>query len=451
MEYMKKNSLTMIFTIFTLFLLLFSSNTIIAQDQGPGSPNPPEDIPSGGEDTPGSNNPNSDPPQYNNPNENENQDTNENTDDQDTEGNQQQPGNQQQEKEGEDNKQGNETDEKGQNQHHEQNQNGQKGIDVEITEKQQRYEQRILTITRSMNQTHIRSTWEKENEEDSFEVFIDTEDTPSINMEYTTEDSSDKGVSYQIVFKDIKEFDDINGNGIYDEDDLTVGIFSLEQEKFRAMNYENMTSSNGENIQIISTGTSDNMFTAKFYATERYAYISQSLCTPHEIKMDFVINNYQFKQNNTRLALTMELRTNFETDLDTDTFDELQGYATNENQFSVRSGNKTGFFSWVDTVDVDNTREQVHSMISSEKIQTLENNTINVSTISTVSFSYPQGENITHDPKIGVISLSTESFASAELAESLAMIKMTSIYSYLIVCILAAVIFLGIIYYRKRV
>lgn len=443
-EYMKKNSPKILLTII-ITMVLFSSSTLIivhAQDQGPGSPNPPEDVPAGSDDAPGNDDPIINPPQTNNPNEND--DTNPT----DTEQPQGEP---QQEKEGEDNNQGSDADDKGQNQHQEQNQNGEQVKNEEISEKQQRYEQRNLTVTRSMNQTRIRSTWQQDTEQDSFELLIDTEGKPKINFEYTTNNSSENKLTYQIVFKDIKEFEDTNGNGYCDEDDTIIGVYTLEQASFRSMNYENMTSPDGENIQIISTGTIDNMFTARFYAAQRHAYIAQSLCTPNEIKMDFIINNYQFKQNNTHLSLNMELRTNLETNLDTETFDESIGYATNENQFTIRSGNHTGFFSWVDTIDVDNSTQQVQSMISSEKKQTIQNSSTDVSTISTISFSYPQGQNIVHDPKIGIISLSTESYAASEIAESIAMLKMTSIYSYLIVCILAAILFLGIVYYRKRV
>ena len=451
---MKNNSPKILFTLLSTILIISSSNIIIAhaQDPGPGMPNPPDSPYSGSEDAPGKDDSNANPSQDDNSNADNDQSPGDKPGEDNQDEGQHPSEDPQQEKEGADNSQGSESDDKGQNQQKEQNQNGQMGQDTTITEKQQRYEKRVLTITQSMNQTRIRSTWEQDNDQDNFDILIDTEEKPRIHFEYyNNNNSNENNLSYQLVFKDIREFEDINNNGFYDDDDTLISIYSLENASFQSMNHENMTSDDGKNISAISIGTLDNMFRVRFYATESYAYIQNSLCTPSEVKMDFIIDNYLYQRNSTRLSLTLELQTKSEIDLDAVTFDELKGYATNESQFTVSTGTKSGFFSWIDTVDVDNHPKQVYSTSSSEKKQFLKDDEIDITTTNTISFSYPPGENIIHDPKIGIISLSSESYAASELAESIAILKVTSMYSYLIVCMIAAILFIGIIYYRKKV
>ena len=255
----------------------------------------------------------------------------------------------------------------------------------------------------------------------------------------------------KVLFKDLKEYDDLNGNGQYDNEDAIISMYSLEQATFSPITYDNTTSTDGEKISVISMNTTDNMFTVRFYATERYAYISNSLCSPSEIKMDFIIDKYPFQGNDTCLALSLELQTMYETDVDQNSFDEMKGYAFNESQFSISSDNKTGFFSWTDYVDADNKTRSINSSITSEKKQLIQGDTLEVFTTNTISFSYPHAQSILHDPKIGVVSISSESYELSELLENAAMTTIMGLFSYIIVCILTAILFIGAIYFRKKV
>lgn len=437
---MKKRSKWFVFTILALILVLIVGSMIpgdvlCASPPGANDPHKPDDPSQENKDKQGDTNPQGPSNQENDTyqGEQQNQEGKPGQDDQDTSDDTAGQGN-------------------GIKQKQEQNSPNNSKDEGKRDQKQERYEQRSLSITRSMNQTHIRSSWQKDTDQDSFELLIDTKDTLQIYLGYTIgNDTGKKDLEYHFLFKDIIEFEDINGNGWYDEKDTIRSRYSIEDAAFTKMALQNMTDEDGVDISVLSTGTIDKVFTIRFYATERYAYIHSTLCSPNEIKMDFIIDTYPYQSNTSFLSLSLELQTYHMFDLFQQSYNEQKGYASNESELRFSSENSNGFFSWSNSAIINTNDTIVTTLISSEKRQMLNDTDIEENTSSTIQFIYPNAEIIVHDPKIGVVSISSDVYASIQLLETIELMKSVSLLSYILVCLLAAACFVGAIYYKKKI
>ena len=92
---------------------------------------------------------------------------------------------------------------------------------------------------------------------------------------------------------------------------------------------------------------------------------------------------------------------------------------------------------------VYNITHPVKVTVRSQTEQTFSETTQETYTQSQVIFSYPRGETIVHDPKIGVVELLGGILPAVLQYEYLSII-------YLLACIVSAIAFYGIVYYRKN-
>jgi hypothetical protein len=168
------------------------------------------------------------------------------------------------------------------------------------------------------------------------------------------------------------------------------------------------------------------------------------------MKMDFIITNYSFLNQTTQLALVTQLETHYQYKFEEQSYDENRNTATNERQMNISSQNHTAFFSWSNQVNVDNKNLPVNVTVLSET--GFSNPYYNKEQIpkTEIIFSYPQGANIVHDPKIGV-NLLGSIFPSIIPNGELTMPELLNLITiYIICCAIAAILFIGIIYIRKR-
>ena len=107
-----------------------------------------------------------------------------------------------------------------------------------------------------------------------------------------------------------------------------------------------------------------------------------------------------------------------------------------------------GFFSWSETVLVDSIIKSVNVTVITSVEQTITDEGKEISKSSIVYFCYPRGESIIHDPKIGVVSKSYDSFMLSFLDE---VISTNNIFVLLGIYLVASIIFIGTVYLRKRI
>jgi hypothetical protein len=248
----------------------------------------------------------------------------------------------------------------------------------------------------------------------------------------------------------ILEYYDTNKNGRYDIDDLTASSLSLSDVGFSNISYANTTSLDGSIIHIIETRSLDNMFALKLFVVTNETSINNNMITPEEVKIDFIISNYNFTNQTTQLALVAILETRNRHNLEQVTSDERRKTAVDESGINITSKNQGGFFSWSNKVDVDDNDYQVNVTILSETGIYNTSDSDESKTITEIIFSYPQGDSIIHDPKIGVNLLAgiiPSIIPSGELTSS-ELINL--ILTYAVCCAIAAVLFISVVHLRKR-
>jgi len=339
----------------------------------------------------------------------------------------------------------NEVTDGGQNKERNQSREGKDNID----DNQDRYQQRRMEMKFERNRTRIRSEWGQDDYEDELEISFEIDHGPRLKLDYENNMySSENELSFDVRIRELIEYRDTNRNGRYDEDDVIVNNYSFENKKFKNFTYLNQLSDDGKKINFVSTQTEDDIFKMNLYFSGNFSEINNQILTPSEVKIDFIINEYPFEENDTNLALRTMLNTKHETELEAESFDESQGFSENESVLDINSLNNGGFFSWAETVIVDGIVKPVNSTVNSETEETIRENEKISNKISNIYFSYPQGRNIVHDPKVGVVSISFEAFALQSISN---LINTDNILSYIGICILASIMFLGVIVIRKRI
>ena len=319
----------------------------------------------------------------------------------------------------------------------------------DIDDDQERYQQRKMEMEFERNRTRIRSEWGQDDYEDELEILFEIDHGPRLRLDYENNlHSSENELSFDVKIRELIEYRDTNSNGRYDEDDIIVNTYSFKNSNFKNFTYQNQLSDDGENINFVSTQTEDDVFKMNLYFSGNFSEINNQILSPSEVKIDFIINNYPYEEEDTQLALRTMLNTKHETELEIESFDEIQGFSEDESVLDINSLNNGGFFSWAETVIVDGIVKPVNSTINSETKETIRENEKISNKISNIYFSYPRGSNIVHDPKLGIVSISFEAFALQSISN---LLNIDNIVSYVGICILASIMFLGVIFIRKRI
>lgn len=341
----------------------------------------------------------------------------------------------------------------GQHQNGSQNQNQQgSGNQSSTSGHQYRYQYRAygVSLDGDSNQTRIRSQYRKNLTEESFEVLLTTDDALLFSLSFIPNlNATANQPHFQLLIEKIIEYQDLNTNGRYDKNDLTVSSVSLSDLDFTDISYSNTTTPEGSVMYTIETHSSDKLFALIIYVVSNETSLNNNFLTPQEIKFDFIISEYPFTNQTTQLALVTRMTTRHQYMIQEKTSNGNQVSPVNERELNVSSQDHSGFYSWVKMVNVDNDTYPVNVTIFSE---TAINSTSDEEPVSQteIIFSYPQGEKIVHDPKIGVNLLGIvlpPIFPDGELSLSE---LLTMISLYLGGCGVAAILFIGVVSIRKK-
>ncbi len=312
-------------------------------------------------------------------------------------------------------------------------------------QKQHRY--RKMNCTGDHKRCLIRSQWRLNNSIDAFEIEFTIDPEPVMILYYMPDgNASNVQLTFKITLKKLVEFADLNNNGRFDYSDSEISTYAFENVNFTNITYSNETLISGETVLTVETQTFDNVFEIKMYISDNFTSFNKQVLSPSEMKIDFQINQYPFLENNTPLALIMEITTNHNLSIEAESFDEKQGYAFNESTVNISSLHYSGFLSWSNTVSVDGINKSIRASILEEEYPGMEG----VEIIRFISFSYPHGAEIIHDPKIGVVSQSFNLAALNNVQLINIITDLNVYYTYIISCVLAIIIFIGILSLRKR-
>ncbi|MHA1954862.1 MAG: hypothetical protein ACXAAM_02595 [Candidatus Heimdallarchaeaceae archaeon] len=262
------------------------------------------------------------------------------------------------------------------------------GVDDEIEEENSRdvvveYAPYEVTITSSIHNNGIENEFEVQAKVGS--------DGLILQLEFEEDnDSIETEIEFEVAFTEIMEFRDTSGDGIFNESEEIIQ--TLELDDFKAIQY-NVESIDNETVHVLFVETIDENFTATLYITGEFANISQTIVAPTEVKIDIGIHSFDFDEIDTQLALKVELDSEREVDYEEDeeTEDEENGYAEDEHEIEVNLDEYSTFFSWKELVMVDGIEQEV-------KFSPLKRD----SGDNFMYLNYPRGDEIIHDPKIGI-------------------------------------------------
>jgi hypothetical protein len=131
------------------------------------------------------------------------------------------------------------------------------------------------------------------------------EDGIGVSLRYKSKfgEESEFLLVFGVIFREIIEFVDLDEDGIFHpENDKVVQEFPLN--KFKPA-FHNV--SEDSTLHYIRIQTLNNIFTAHLYFVEEFVIKENSLITPNQFKIDIEINNFDYLNESSQLALNTRL------------------------------------------------------------------------------------------------------------------------------------------------
>ncbi|MFW9971320.1 MAG: hypothetical protein ACFFDF_14095 [Candidatus Odinarchaeota archaeon] len=231
---------------------------------------------------------------------------------------------------------------------------------------------------------------------DKIEYYIKYDnDGINIELQYMSnyEEQNNIELNFSISFRKLIEFVDMDANGIYNDSiDQTLQV--VEINDFSQINYSQILLSPNTKLHHVKLGTKDGVFTTHFYFSEEFTTVNNSLITPSESKIDIEINNFNYTNPSSQLALYVNLESDSDYNKEEETEDESLGFAYNESSVFTSNMSRIGFLSWKKSAIVDGNESEI-------LVSPIEVDDDNVSE-QKLYVNYPRGQEISHDPKLGV-------------------------------------------------
>ncbi|MFX0032122.1 MAG: hypothetical protein ACFE8E_13035 [Candidatus Hodarchaeota archaeon] len=257
---------------------------------------------------------------------------------------------------------------------------------------------RDIDITLSSNEIEIQSLLRQGLKVDEIEIRVRYNNEGisfevSYESEYISESEAEFEIEFRIIIRKLIEFVDLNDNGIFDPS-IDDNIQELNLDSFDPAQYQEEIITTQTSLHHFIINSSDSIFSMHLYIPEEFALKDNVLMIPTKPKIDINIQNFPFLNVSSNLALYISLESETSYSEYDDTEDEELGYAFNEKAVSTLNDTFTGIFSWNQSLLVDGIVRSVNA--STIEIDDYDNE------YQKMYLIYPQGVNISHDPKIGL-------------------------------------------------
>lgn len=272
------------------------------------------------------------------------------------------------------------------------------GIDDGFEEKHKRN----IGVEFGLNEITVQSQLRNGDTIDEIEMKVQYDTDLSVEVSYDSEFESEsensssnsaQEVEFEVEFKKLIEFIDLNGNDIY-EDATDQFVQEVELNSFQNASYTSSIISVDTTLHYIIVNTSDGVFTAHIFFVEEFAYVNDTLVVPTQAKIDIEINNFNYFEPTSQLALYVKLSSEANYEKEEITDDEEDGYATSEEGVYTQFGIYSGIFTWKENATVDGI---VKDVLASSVLVDDSNETE-----QKILLNYPRGDHIYHDPKVGI-------------------------------------------------
>lgn len=275
------------------------------------------------------------------------------------------------------------------------------GVDDEFEES----EKRDIQVEVDTGQIEIQSKLRQGSTVDEIELSVEYKsDGIKIEVSYESEVTSENDsesefeIEFSVLIRKLIEFVDQNSNGIY-EPSIDTMIQEVELNSFQPGVYSTSTISNDTTLHYFLINTTDGVFAAHLFLVEEFTIVNETLITPTALKIDIEIDDFNYLDLNSQLALYVKLGSDSEYESDEKTEDEEEGYASDESGVITGNSSHVGFFTWEENATIDGVSKQVlSSMIEVDDEDESEQK---------LYLNYPRGNHIYHDPKVGIFALTT--------------------------------------------
>ncbi|MFQ6013055.1 MAG: hypothetical protein ACE5LS_05370 [Thermoplasmata archaeon] len=236
--------------------------------------------------------------------------------------------------------------------------------------------------------------------EDQVKVHFDAVEA-EMKVSFEVEATQEEEVEMRIEYRELFEFED-DGDGAFspldDEIRQTVAIGTLPILDLRNSPFDTGAQTGQRiNVTYAFPGSSGGTFELVFWVLGLVTEIDGVPLRPTETKIDIRITNFPFLSTTSRLALGLEVKTEFELEDPGVTFEQVT--ATGE-EF-------TAFFRWMpDAVTVDGTpASAVVTIVRQETEVEVRGDEGESENETRLFLAYPQGSAIVHDPKVGILAV----------------------------------------------
>ncbi|MHA1584036.1 MAG: hypothetical protein ACTSWL_02185, partial [Promethearchaeota archaeon] len=229
---------------------------------------------------------------------------------------------------------------------------------------------------------------------DQIKIDVNSNNELSIKCLYKVHSNDSKiNLEFQVQFYEIIEYSDINDDGIYSAIKDSK-LISYPLNDFLPISYSEQGDT--QKTFIFNITSSDGVFQTIIYAVEGYTDVNNTLVAPSEIKIDFIIRNFPYTSNNSRLGLAIRFQSNAQYRIKNSTKMVDEGLAENEAQVEMELNNSKSYFSWATKALADGVPiDVISSPINAENNQGKNSG-------QKFYLNYPHAVEIIHDPKIGI-------------------------------------------------
>jgi hypothetical protein len=244
-------------------------------------------------------------------------------------------------------------------------------------------------------------------------------------MQYRNEAKAQHAnVQMMIIFHQIVEYEDVDGDGYLGPGDWQVSFVNLDEVSWDDLEHVNESTQDGKKVHTITARTSNGMFAMMTHTTETRTQTEYGELSPNLMKIDLVVD-FPGIRPDTRTALIATVQTEGTV---TYVADPAQRSYMGDNEAGIETteNGNVGFYTWVRSADMNGETSDVRTRVTNDGNGT------------TLTFNY-DGDSIVHDPKLGV-----------PLVEEGLFDVMERFIPYLAVIGLSAVVIGAAVYYRRR-
>jgi hypothetical protein len=238
-------------------------------------------------------------------------------------------------------------------------------------------------------QVEVTSKLQGGSGEDEFGFRFEATSRIRIELQYSNKgEGAQATIQMAVAFQKIIEFEDANGDGILGPEDEVVSTYDLEGAQYADFEYQTRTTLDGKTEDVITGSTADGVFKVVSHMAGTQTRVRSGELSPSWVKIDLVIEDFPYVRAMTRLALRTRVETQAQVAMRQNATTAAY-LGLEESGVEARAGDMVAYYAWLRNAEIDGAQRQVRSV-------TEQNGGTNV------YLCYEHGQNITHDPRLGL-------------------------------------------------